>query len=121
MQPISTNIGFSINKIQRYVLYIASIILIFSLFFDTKIVSNAIVQKGSFAFVVIGLFWWVIEEIINTVLAYTESNECKWKEESKKFASIFLTGLWFAFLIVGILLGVSLIFPRFLSIMSVWG
>lgn len=119
MQSITAS--FSINKIQRYVLYIASIILILSLFFDTRIISNVIVQKGSFAFVVIGLVWWVIEEIISTVMSYIESNECRWKEETKKFALIFLTGLWFAILIVGILIGISLIFPRFLSVMSIWG
>ena len=108
----------AINKIQRFVLFLASMILIFSLFFDTKIIDNSIVQKGAFAFVVIGLIWWVLEEIFGTIISYIDSTDCTWSKETKKIVYLVLTSLWFAVLIVGILVGVSLVLPRFISIIS---
>lgn len=56
--------GLKIRDYYRYILYVSGIILIFSLFFETKGFENSIVIRSSIIVIIAGLFTWFFDTII---------------------------------------------------------
>jgi len=108
MQP-PINTYFSTKQIHKFVLFVATIIFIFSLFFETKVVNNALVQKGSFAFIIIGLVWWFIYNIMFTCLDFYVSND-RHSDSKKVDVSLNCFIAWRFILVIGFLIGLSIIF-----------
>src|SRR3989338_9586402 len=95
--PITTH--FSTNKIHKFVLFLASVIFIFSLFLETKLINNSIVQKGAFTFIIIGLIWWLAYEIGTNSLDIYASKD-KHSERQIKEVILFWIVMWYIALIV---------------------
>lgn len=107
VSPITTY--FSTNTIHEFTLFLASVILIFSLFFETQVVSNQFVQKASFTFVVIGLIWWVLYKIIEDGVNIYVNDERHSEHESKK-VTLFWYWVWKIIIAIGFIIGFIIIF-----------
>ena len=64
--------GFRITNYWKYILYLAGVILILSLFLDAPGIDNDKLRNISFWIVVGGLFIWFIKEIINRIFDHLE-------------------------------------------------
>jgi hypothetical protein len=105
--PITTN--FPTNTIHKYILFLSSVLLTFSLFFETKVVDNAFVQKGAFTFVIIGLIWWIIYKIIDDQVNIYINNK-RHSEKEIKETCIFWYWSWKAIIVTGLIIGLKILF-----------
>lgn len=62
--------GLKIDNIYKYLLYLGGVILILSIFFDTKQVDILAVRKASFSLVVLSLAIWLIHNFILDLMDY---------------------------------------------------
>lgn len=56
--------GLKIRDYYRYILYVSGVILIFSLFFETKGFDNLTIIQSSIVVIIAGLFTWFLDTII---------------------------------------------------------
>lgn len=66
--PTNLFTNLSINKWYKYLLYLGGIILIFSLFFETKGIDQGLVRVLAFKTVIFGLIVWIIETIYDKII-----------------------------------------------------
>lgn len=59
--------GMKITNYYKYILYLSGIVLIISLFFDTKEISNAYVRHIAFWTIIASLALWFLDTIISNV------------------------------------------------------
>ena len=105
--PIKTY--FSTKEIHKFILFVATIILIFSLFFETKTIDNSLVQKGAFTFFIIGLLWWFVFEIMSICFeSYLENTRDS--EKDKQINAMVLFWLRYIILLIGFLIGLAIVF-----------
>lgn len=79
--------GMKIRDYYRYILYVSGVILIFSLFFETKGLDNLLVIQSSIVVIIAGLFTWFIDTIFGrtgnnlheVIVVHERDNEKYWK------------------------------------------
>jgi len=62
----------SLNEYYKVIIYISGLILIMSLFFETKAIDQVIVQIKAVKAVILGLVLWLGHEIFQTIANYLE-------------------------------------------------
>ena len=60
--------NFAISSFYKYILYIAGIILILSLFIETKGIESLLVQKASLYCIFLGIALWILDVIKNQIM-----------------------------------------------------
>jgi hypothetical protein len=66
--------GLKISNYYKYILYVAGVILIVSLFFEAKGISNEFLRHISFWAMIFGLIIWFFDSYIMPILEYFVDN-----------------------------------------------
>ena len=107
VEPQNIFQGMTINKFFKYVLYLAGIILILSLFIEVKGIDANFIRKASFVFVIIGLVLWIINDLLDNVSSYyghLEEIE-RIREDKAREIIIGLMVFWYIFIAVSLVIG----------------
>lgn len=62
--------NLSLNKYYKYIIYVSGIILIGSLFLETKVIEQTLVQTLALKTCILGIFLWVLREIYLTIISF---------------------------------------------------
>jgi phosphoglycerol transferase MdoB-like AlkP superfamily enzyme len=73
--------GLKISNYYRYILYVAGVILIVSLFFEAKGVSNQWLRHVAFWTIIAGLLIWFIDVFFNFIEEYMIRSDSYTKDE----------------------------------------
>ena len=76
VEPSGLLSGFKITTSYKYILYIAGVILILSLFIDAPNIDNKIIKDTAIYVIGAGLLLWFIHQLVNIIIrVWADYNE----------------------------------------------
>ena len=106
--PIKTY--FSTKEVHKFILFIASVIFVSSLFVPVQSLETPFVQKGSFTFVIIGLIWWFLFDIIAYGVDRYVEDEYHHSDPDKENVAHGWSIAWNVILFLGFVIGIGIVF-----------
>lgn len=85
-----------ITKWYKYLLYLAGVILILSLFFDVKVVEVEVVRQFSISTIVIGVAIWILDDIFKIIITAISGSNMTIRKQNEIGGVV----LFFYFLII---------------------
>ena len=93
--------GFKITNYYKFILYVAGVILILSLFVDAPGIDNKILREKAFWVVLAGIIVWAIDDILCAIESYLKDStmsKTDYEFWDKVLVAIFLViqfSIWF--------------------------